>query len=226
MSTFNLKLLAITAMFVDHAGVMLIPEGTPLYFLFRIIGRVAFPIFAFLIVEGYFHTRNISKYMTRLALFAVISEIPYNLLMSGNILYPEGQNVFFTLLAGLAAIGVYQKFKDKSLYAVLITLALLFAVEFAHTDYASFGVVTTLLFYTFRKNRLRAAIIVGALNILYGLLGVITSPAAIIQAFAAVSILPIYLYNGEKGPSLKYFFYAFYPAHILALYIIAFLNHA
>ena len=235
MSTFALKILAIITMLIDHAGVLLIPQNTPQYVVFRAVGRIAFPIFAFLIVEGYFHTRDISKYMKRLAVFAIISEIPYNLLLSGQalsvakhsnlVLYEQlfntsGQNVFFTLLAGLAAIYCMKKYERSKYSTVLLPLALALAAELLHTDYGAFGVVTIIFFYVFRNNRLSAIASVGALNIAFACLGFFDSNAYI-QGFAVLAMIPIYFYSGNKGPSLKYFFYAFYPVHILLLFAAA-----
>ena len=92
-----LKLIAVVTMFIDHIGSIIFPH---IMFL-RIIGRISFPIFAFLIVNGYRHTHNLKKYLLRLAAFAIISEIPYNLIWSGDIAYPNSQNVFVTLFLGV-----------------------------------------------------------------------------------------------------------------------------
>ena len=230
MSTFKLKTLAITAMLIDHIGAALIPVEAPLYYLFRSVGRIAFPIFAFLIVEGYCHTSNVKKYMARLAVFAALSEIPFNLFHSGKVFYLGAQNVFITLLAGLAAIHIIKKYRETKLHiAVLGSLLLIFALDYLRADCGSFGLIMILLYYALRSDRLTAAVAVGAFNIVLAGLSVFGAGDTsggwdftyAIQAFAAVSILPIYLYNGEKGLSAKYFFYLFYPAHQLIIYAVS-----
>ena len=97
LDSFQLKWIAIITMLIDHVGAIFFPGNL----VFRYVGRIAFPIFCFQLVEGFFHTRNIEKYMLRLGIFAIISEIPYDLAFRGNILDFEHQNVFFTLFLGI-----------------------------------------------------------------------------------------------------------------------------
>jgi hypothetical protein len=160
--------------------------------------------------------------MLRLAAFALISELPFNLLHDGKLFdTPESyaQNVFFTLLAGLAAIYFINKYSDRRHIALLFILPLIIAAEIAHTDYGAIGIVMILFYNTFRDNRKLAVISVGALNIIYATLGALTTAGYVpVQALAAAAAIPVYFYNGKKGPSLKYAFYAFYPLHMLALY--------
>ena len=92
INTFTLKLIAILSMTIDHIGYLLFPKVT----LLRIVGRIAFPIFAYLIAEGFVHTGDVKKYLLRLGIFAILSEIPYDLVISGNVLDLEQQNIFFT----------------------------------------------------------------------------------------------------------------------------------
>ena len=100
LNSFWLKMIAITTMLIDHVGAVLLPQ----YPILRIIGRIAFPIFCFLLVEGFMHTHDVIRYMTRIGLFALISEIPFDLLFYGRILDGTHQNVFFTLFIGLVML--------------------------------------------------------------------------------------------------------------------------
>ena len=226
MSTFKLKMLAIITMLVDHAGIALLPGNSPTYWVFRVIGRLSFPIFAFLLVEGYYHTRNIKKYLVRLAIFALISEIPYNLVRSGNVFYLKAQNIYLTLFIGLIIIYIVDRYIFRKWYLTILVISLLFfAAEFLKADYGAYGLSVILMFYILRYDRFKAAASFGVLTLLLSGFSILTSGDITtgIQAFAVFSILPICAFNGEKGYSMKYFFYAFYPAHLLALYALSLL---
>ena len=213
-------MVAILSMLIDHTGAMLFPQVYSL----RIIGRLAFPIFAFLIVEGYTHTKNVYKYMGRLAVFAILSEIPFNILHSYqwfDVSFKEsGQNIFFTLLIGLITIHMMHNLNSQNIICRLLPGILGMALaEWLHTDYGYLGVLTILLFYLFREERARALLFVALLHIFSGLEFAVRGFIPF-QCFAAFSVILIAFYRGRKGPSLKYFFYAFYPAHIIVLALI------
>ncbi len=217
MSTFYLKLIAIITMLIDHTTVVLIPVDSELHLIGRIIGRLAFPIFAFLLVEGFYHTKNIKKYLIRLGIFALVSEIPFDLAFYNNFFDFKHQNIFFTLFLGLCTVWLLSlvevKFKNKLVYInilnALITIAFSFIAAVLRTDYGFMGILIIVAFYLFRGSKIMLAL---ALVVISG---------SIIQGFSVLSMIPIWFYNGKKGKSLKYFFYAFYPAHILALYLIS-----
>src|SRR5690554_5628220 len=161
MSTFALKIIAIITMLVDHAAVVFIPSDTWLHLIGRIIGRLSFPIFAFLLVEGFFHTKNIKKYLTRLGVFALISEIPFDLAFYNTYFYIGHQNIFFTLFLGLLAIHlismVEKKFHDQILYINLanagITILFSFIASILMTDYKFLGILLIVAFYLFRGSK-------------------------------------------------------------------------
>lgn len=215
-----LKLIAIISMFIDHSALLLNSElaflSAPLfpalgnkitlYFIMRRIGRLAFPLFCFLISEGFLHTRNRKNYLLRLLVFAFISEIPFNLLVSGHIFRPTKQNVFFTLFFGALLIYILEHTKSEWMRAIGM-VAVLYATILLKPDYGSAGAVLILLIYLFRT---RPALQVAAAFPL--LSGKITALAAFV---------PINLYNGQRGfirsRALKYGFYLFYPLHILVL---------
>lgn len=235
ISGMTLKIIALLLMFLDHAALIFF-AGTIWYLPGRILGRISFPIFCFLIVEGYCHTRSVRRYAGRLFLFALISEIPFDYAFFGKIVYMGYQNVFFTLFLGLLALACY----DMAVGWGMIILILL-AAWFFHTDYNAFGVVLILVLYIGR-NRMNlknqqleeqgnigqsenvriyqrrwnyyvttafpaALVIIG-----YGLLKGFS-----IEGFGALALILIGYYNGEKGngriPSLL--FYAIYPLHLL-----------
>ncbi len=201
-----LKCIAMTSMLVDHIGAVLFPQ----YLVFRMIGRLAFPIYCFLLVEGAVHTKDIRKYEIRLLIFALISEVPFDLAFYGRI-WLKSQNVFFTLFLGVVAIDLMKDNVHK-LNNYLIIALLVIAAEILRTDYGGAGIVFIVCYYLlYQKKVLKQAVFLVENAALYGI-GV--------QTYASFAVLPMLLYNGRKGPSLKYFFYIFYPAHLLILYLI------
>lgn len=201
---FTLKWIAMLTMIMDHTGMVLFPQ----YIVLRIIGRLAFPIYCFLLVEGAVHTSNKKRYLIRLLVFALISEIPVDLICTGKVWSLSGQNVFFTLTIGLAAIFLLQSRLSKGYSFVLIVVLILLA-EYANMDYGGAGIVFILIFYMFREQLWQKSLLFAAADIfLYG--G--------IQNYAVLSLLPILCYNGKRGPGMKYFFYLIYPVHLLILY--------
>ncbi|CUH93376.1 TraX family protein [Herbinix luporum] len=216
MSTFALKLIAIISMLIDHVSYVFLREYSLLYAGGRLIGRLALPIFVFLLVEGFFHTRNIKKYLIRLGIFALISEIPFDLAFYNTYFYFGHQNIFFTLFIGLLSIYlinmVEKRYKNNMLIVNLlnagITIALSIVAAILRTDYRFMGVLLIVAFYLFRGSK---PLLIISLIIL--------SPN-VVQAFSVLSLIPISFYNGKKGKDIKYFFYAFYPAHLLILYLL------
>lgn len=220
MSVFVLKVLAILAMLLDHIAAVFLSYGTMPYMLMRGFGRIAFPIFCFLIVEGYFHTRNVKKYMIRLAGFAIISEIPFDLCFYHKFFHWQHQNVFFTLLLGLIAIYAIDEIRKRYSTSYLKTVVLQFAVIilamiaawFLSTDYNMLGILIIMAFYVNRGNMVQVAISLFVVTFCLG---------NTLQFYSLLALIPLYLYNGKKGPSMRYVFYVFYPAHLLILYAIS-----
>lgn len=201
---FTLKWIAMLTMIIDHTGMVLFPQ----YMILRIIGRMAFPIYCFLLVEGAVHTSDKKRYLVRLLIFALISEIPFDLICTGKIWSLSGQNVFFTLVIGLTAIYLLQSRLKKGYSYVLIVVLLLLA-EYTNMDYGGAGIIFILIFYMFREQLWQKSLLFTAADIfLYG--G--------IQNYAVLSLLPILCYNGKRGSEMKYFFYFIYPVHLLILY--------
>lgn len=191
-------------MALDHTGAVLYPSQIWL----RCLGRIAFPIFCFLIVEGFFHTRDVRRYMGRLGVFALISEIPYDLAFRGVPLEYAHQNVFFTLLIGIGMMVLLERNREWPVKAVILLLAMWLAV-LIRSDYNFRGILLIFVFYIFHESRWLAVTAGGLWNFLY---------QGVIQKYGVLSVLPLALYNGERGRKMKYFFYIFYPAHLLLLY--------
>ena len=204
LDSFQLKCIAIVSMALDHTGAVLYPSQIWL----RCLGRIAFPIFCFLIVEGFFHTRDVLRYMGRLGVFALISEIPYDLAFRGVPLEYAHQNVFFTLLIGIGMMVLLERNREWPVKAVILLLAMWLAV-LIRSDYNFRGVLLIFVFYIFHESRWLAVTAGGLWNFLY---------QGVIQKYGVLSVLPLALYNGERGRKMKYFFYIFYPAHLLLLY--------
>ena len=228
-----LRVIAVLFMLSDHIWATYMSFGDWMTY----IGRMAFPIFAFQIAEGFVHTKNVKKYILRLLGFAVITEIPFNLFYSSRTFNPYHQNVLFTLLLGLFAIMLIDGLKkDKSVKNIAKTVALLLIIVVASVigfvDYGIHGVLMVVMFYLFRDFPFAwLAQLLGmvAINIIFFEGQVIPfeffGKAFEIptQGFAVFSLIPIWLYGGKKGISnkiLQYGFYAFYPVHMLILYLI------
>ncbi|MBP5185233.1 MAG: hypothetical protein J6113_09005 [Lachnospiraceae bacterium] len=222
MSGFVLKLIAMVTMIIDHVTAVFVPTGTVAYFIGRAIGRVAFPLFCFLLVEGFYHTKSIKKYVLRLAAFALISEIPFDLAIRRKFFDWNYQSVMLTLLIGLVCIGLVEYIKQRFypmqlfVYTVLSSLVMLAAGILAMalgTDYGMFGIVVILIMYFARRSKpLQLAGFIGASVLSYGLSGT--------ETIGALAFIFIFLYNGKKGPDDKKAFYLVYPLHLLVLGIL------
>ncbi len=216
MNSFQLKWIAIITMAIDHIAAVLVAPGSTTWWIMRGIGRLAFPIFVFLLVQGFLHTRSVNKYLLRLAAFALISEVPFDLAFYGKVLEFSHQNIFFTLFLGLLAIYLVNMTEKalaenlilQSFLSGLAVLVLSFLAALLRTDYDYRGVLLIVGFYLFRRNKILMGVALAfVVVILFGS----------IESIALLSIIPIAFYNGEKGKSMKYFFYIFYPAHLLLL---------
>ena len=216
MSSFVLKIIAIITMFIDHIGYAIFGN----FSFFNYIGRIAFPIFAFQISEGYTHTNNLKKYFFRLFIFALVSQIPF-MLFRKIIANDFTLNIFFTLLLGLISIYIYDKTKYK-IVGIISAILIGLLANFSHCDYGFYGVAIIFLFYAFKNDIIKSSIafiIATAIRYLipiikYGLYDVYLY----LLIFTLVPILFISLYNGKKGKDTKYLLYLFYPIHLLLIY--------
>ena len=222
LTGFELKLAACGSMLIDHAAVCLcvcgVPgfgQSDPVYLLMRCAGRLAFPIFCFLLVEGFYHTRSVAKYALRLFAGALLSEAPFDYLLFGENTgaWPEHQNAYFTLLAGLLMLFALNRlarlFSERKLYynvsGLLLILVLGLAASACGLDYGFAGILVIAGFYYFRGNSRKLALYFAAVTLITG---------TVLQ-YAAILVLPLLLsYNGERGRRAGIGFYAFYPAHL------------
>ena len=234
MTSFVLKIIALITMFCDHLGYASVGRLS----FWNYIGRIAFPIFAFQISEGYTHTKNLKKYFIRLFVFALISQIAFHLFLQKFIPNSVGSlNIFFTLILGLLCMKIYDYFsnlennilkykmfgvKIGQIIGILFTLLIAYIGELLNVDYGAWVIIVIFAFYLFKNNKL-------AMIISYILLCIIRYGSNIINYgfyiqyiyLAIATILPIVfisLYNGKQGRKIKYLLYLFYPLHLLLLY--------
>ncbi len=245
MTAYMLKLIAIICMVLDHAG-CLIYMGQLSWM--RFIGRIAFPIFAFQISEGYIHTHNLKKYYIKLILFAIISQIPYAWFQYCLSSSPS-LNIIFTLILGLLSITIYDVFikisehvtKDTThskksqksindiqflykLCGIMIAIVIALIADGFDFDYGFYGVFLIFLFYAFRKNKILMNLAVIAITLIYYIPFWLTSnfniAYIVLFFFGLIPLIFVDLYNGKKGKNFKMAFYIFYPVHLTLLCII------
>jgi hypothetical protein len=217
--SFQLKLIAACAMLIDHTAHVFFPAAIYM----RCIGRIAFPIFAFMIAEGYIKTKSVGWYLFRLLIFSLLAQVPYSLML-GN--YDSIQlNVIFTLMLGLASIFSIEN--GNRFIAFIAPLAFALIAEFTGMDHGAFGVLMVIAFFYTRNSDSEKYTVVSILILLfsssYMLRYGINNYAWIIILFYFLPLPIIHLYNGAKGVSnsfTRWFFYVFYPAHMLLLVIL------
>ena len=237
ITSASLHIMAMIFMLCDHLWGTIVPGNDWL----TCIGRISFPIFAFMIVEGYFHTSNLKKYAGRLFVFALISEIPFNLALGSRIFYPIHQNVLWSFLISLGLIHWNEKAKKsgklwKRLVVGTASVILgylggiLTMVDFYHA-----GVLTVLAFYFFRGRKWYNYLgqfvtlwyinmeMLGGYSYMIEIMG--KTYFLVRQSFAMLALVPIWLYSGRRGyhsKAFQYFCYWFYPVHLLVLGLLKF----
>lgn len=202
------------------------------YTVMRLVGRIAFPIFAFLVFEGFMHTSDYKRYLIRVGICALVAEIPFNLIVTNastvyrltdvktSLFYPQYQNTVFTLFLALLMLYGMKRFETDEinpkaafkqwLGQLLCVVVACIASVFLRTDYSYFGILFIAMLYFFRSNK--------KMQIIFGCIIFLSTNIASLLAF-----VPIAMYNGQiiRSKKFKYFFYIFYPAHLLVLYLIA-----
>ena len=219
LSGAALKYIAMCSMLVDHVYkavvLMRVPAGASqmvllLCDMMAIFGRFAFPIFSFLLVEGFYHTRNKAKYLRNLLMFAILSEIPFNLMLAADWRLPAAQNVYFTWAIALGVIWLVDTIRQKTKYWVIAMLPVAAAgcalAMGLSVDYHMYGVMVPLVLYLLRDRPILASL------------------AGYAVQYRSVWMLPSFLltnlYNGQRGRQIKWLGYWFYPVHLLVLGVI------
>jgi len=235
----SLHILAMLLMLCDHLGAVVFADKRWL----RYIGRLSFPIFCFLLVEGFYHTHDRKRYLLRLGFFGLISEIPFDMGLIGYATF-KAQNVMWTFLLGLTCLIILDEIKTnckfKKMTKVILSLGgvLLFCIwaDICKTDYAAAGILQIVLFYYLRLQEdkwdwvrvllqvfglyLVNSVVLGGLYKTYDIFGLTIKIH--IQDYAIFGLLFIWLYNGQKGCNgkwFKWFCYLFYPGHLLMFYL-------
>lgn len=215
-----LKMIALVSMLVDHVGDMFFPE----VMWMRMIGRLSMPLFSFCIAEGYAHTRNPQRYLLRMGMFALVSEIPFDLAFGGKIGL-DHQNIMFTFMLSIIAIMLFDKISGEKntetdkypvsrLILATLSVALIALLSLiTKADYTVFAVLGVFLFYVLRHKHhlVRCSIGVAFLAI---------TRTVGYYSTTCFSFIPLAMYNGRRGKGMKWLFYAFYPVHLLILYIL------
>lgn len=239
MTGSKLKWIATLSMLIDHFGVVIVwpfilanptLHGTEnhlnatglvvLYEMMRLIGRIAFPIFIFLLIQGFSHTHNRITYLVRVLVFAIISELPFDLafnlssqdIKEGRLIEFDRQNVFFTLAIGLFSIividAVLNLCKDENIRAMSVAFVGIASLGLAYVlqgDYKVMGVLAIMLAYAFRQSIAKEMLVCI----------LVLSVASVTEVFALAGLPFVLKYNGQRGKANKWFFYVFYPAHLL-----------
>ena len=229
MSSIILKIIALITMTVDHAGSILFDDNH----VFRFIGRIAFPLYSFMLIEGFNHVKNdkkrLIKYFVSIFIFAVLSEVIYDLALHKEYVFLYSQNIMFSLFVYLVCMLIYEKsnndFISKTI-AILVIFGISICSEALFLSYGVVGFILTIGFYFISKMKTDKKHI----NLTYVLLIIIYTALYYLEyktylAFGVIlSLIPILLYNGKKGYNsifLKYFFYLYYPLHLFILYLIS-----
>ena len=230
-TSFSLHIMAMVFMLCDHLWGTIVPGADWL----TCVGRLTFPIFAFMIVEGYFHTKNLRKYVKRLLIFAILSEIPFNLAMGSRLFYPIHQNVLWSFLISIGLIHWNEKIKEKQLWKRVLVVIASICIGYiggiiTFVDFYNAGILTVLAFYYFRGRKWWCYLgqflclwyinfeMLGGYSYEVNILGEIHFIAR--QGIAVLALIPIWLYKGRQGyhsKKMQYFYYAFYPLHLLIL---------
>ena len=237
MTSFVLKLIAIISMLIDHTGDTFISLLGPKLIYFNALGRLAFPLFCFMLVQGYYHTHNLKKYMLRLLIGGILSQAQFMIfcnIFSGSYFHV---NVLFSLLFGLISLWIwdYKLFDNKEgkffivvswIIKLAIILALIGIASSLKFDYGAVVIPFILIIHIFfKKHKIIFALLYAALSfITYKYVSGFTGIHLIVYSIAAfLPIIIMFLYNGKKGPNTKHGLYLIYPIHLIILDLIYFI---
>lgn len=243
INSFGFKIIAVITMFIDHIGVLLKPIiSYNIYRIFRCIGRIAFPLFCFMLVEGFRYSKDRFKYLRNLFIFALISEIPSDLFFRSLYTMNDELSIFSTLFIGLLSIILIDRIQKKcvkqnesiisTILITFIVIGSLFLGDLIKVEYGWTGILLILMIYIFQNNFVLArkkinnermlrnificiSIVIWAIlyDLYYG---------RVIELYAIISGVMVLFYNGERGSYKisKWVFYAFYPLHLIILILL------
>ena len=218
MAAVSLKIIAIVAMLIDHIGAFFFPQLQ----ILRFIGRLTFPIMAYFIGEGFYYTRNYKKYLGTMIVFALISELAFDLALFGRVVDFGYQNVLWTFVLSLIALKIFSDNLEKSpIKAYLAVVAVALVADLISCDYGSTGVIIVVMLYYASKIKESKKGVATVLAVWCGIM-FISSPSLWGNLGVLLTIPLLYCYNGKRGVSrdslaAKYIFYAFYPLHLLII---------
>jgi len=224
LSGSALKIIALLSMLADHCAYFLLEPDTPIYNMLRCFGRIAFPVFAFLIAEGFAYTRSRNRYFLSLLVFALISEIPWYLLNGAD----GTHNVMFTLSLGVASLAIFDRLCEHGILCCFSILVICFLAWWSGVDYDWRGVLMIVLFYILRRQTIEPWI--RRHNVCFpsqALIQILFTFPLMMHYGITGAVLPsivIFLYDGTrgniKGAVAKYSFYAFYPLHLITIFLV------
>lgn len=233
MNRNHIKFIAAFTMTLDHIGVIMFSlENSPIiYTVLRVLGRIAFVLFAYMLVEGFFKTKNLKNYFLRLLVFA--AGVEFFILMYGVVSKDYSGvmniNVLWPLVFGLGSLMLL---KSEKIYIRLLIVPIILLAEFIDISYGAYGILLILVF-AFYKNPITQVLFLLGLNLLFidfplyqllNLSGFARYQGSWIQWFSMLGFIFIFLYNGQKGKlNTKWFFYIFYPLHLGIIYGIYYL---
>lgn len=227
LTSGHLKIIACGAMFLSHlaqCGLLYMLEFTKIADLFMLIGRISMPLFCFMAVQGILLSKNPKKYLSGLLIFAFLSEIPFDLASTGYYFFIYSQNVFFSLFLGAFMVYQWEKIRKSELnellkfcFAIIIFLGIYFLAGFFMTDYDSNSIVAIGLLYLAKDSRILTAL---AILVGFAFEARIGGDYLSIPYMVYLSIPLIFLYNGKRGTYNKWYFYAFYPVHLILIYLL------
>ena len=203
-----INIIALTTMLIDHIGSIFFPE----IIIFRIIGRISFPLFALGIAEGYKRTKNFNCYAIRLFLIAIVSQIPFNLVFSN-----EQLNVCFTLFISLLALKIY----DSKIFNILkfgLILSFMVSAHVLNLQYSFYGILTVILFYIF--NNTDKIVYYQFILTIISIIIIKYDPIQLFSVLSSIIVLIIHLYKNDDFKINKVFRYCFYPGHLFILFIL------
>lgn len=211
----SLKLIAMASMVLDHVGDNFFPDQVWM----RVLGRIAMPIFAFCISEGFAHTHDRQRYLMRMGIFALVSEVPFDLVTAGVPLEFSHQNIMFTFFWAILGLMLFERIAGEGAPKSRMAAGYIMLAVFTMTsvllglDYNMLGCGLIFVFYLLRERGILIATAAAAVfHVALRNVG--------IYWFGLLGFLPILSYNGQRGRGLKWLFYLFYPGHLLLIWLV------